>query len=241
MSGIILRSLSLQAGRNSVVRLRQKGSSGQIRNGLLNRKVNLSVKCTMTEGETVQKNVLVPIADGSEEMEAVIIVDVLRRAGANVTVASVGEYKEVICSRKVQLVADKLLADVANQQFDLIALPGGMPGADYLQKSAQLKEMLINQKEEGRLWSAICASPAVVLEGNALLGKLKSTSHPNFQSRLQNQDHIGERVVVDGNLVTSQGPGTALEFALQLIKQLYGEEKMMQIAGPMVMYDFKAV
>eukprot|EP01024_Parvocaulis_polyphysoides_P064870 TRINITY_DN7553_c0_g2_i2.p2 TRINITY_DN7553_c0_g2~~TRINITY_DN7553_c0_g2_i2.p2 ORF type:complete len:249 (+),score=33.57 TRINITY_DN7553_c0_g2_i2:35-748(+) len=236
MVGVITYNNLFQAKRCGIVCVRQKRS---VTPTIQSRKFNLSVKCNMGDSDA-QKNVLVPIADGSEEMEAVIMIDVLRRAGANVTVASVSEHKEVICSRKVQLVADKLIADVVNQQYDLIALPGGMPGADHLQKNAQLTEMLNIQKNEGRLWAAICASPAVVLQGNDMLGNMKCTSHPNFQSRLQNQDHVGERVVVDGTLVTSQGPGTAFEFALQLIKQLYGEEKMMQIAGPMVMYDFKS-
>mmetsp|Transcript_37015 Transcript_37015/g.104493 ORF Transcript_37015/g.104493 Transcript_37015/m.104493 type:complete len:291 (+) Transcript_37015:41-913(+) len=181
------------------------------------------------------KKVLVPVADGCEEMEAVITIDVLVRAGAAVTVASV-DGQVVNCSRGVKLQADTLIADASSTTYDLIAVPGGMPGAEHFRDCKPLVQMIQDQKAAGRLYAAICASPAVVFEHHGLLDGQPATSHPAFQDRLTNKGSAGERVVESGTLTTSQGPGTAFEFALSLVKQLYGEEKMREIAGPMCMY-----
>lgn len=182
------------------------------------------------------KTALIPIATGSEEMEAVITIDVLRRAGAQVTVASVEDSLEVMMSRNVKLVADKLITDCENDSYDIIALPGGMPGAERLRDSTPLMDMVKRQKESDRLHAAICATPAVAFEPHHLLEEKLATCHPGFTSKLSDQTAAHRRVVVDGTLTTSQGPGTAFEFALSLVKQLYGEEKMKEVAGPMVMY-----
>ena len=180
------------------------------------------------------KKVLVPIADGSEEIEAVCIIDVLRRAGADVTVASV-DGLQVTASRGVKIVADTLIADCAGTAFDLIALPGGMPGAEHLRDSVELIRLLRRQQAEGRLCAAICASPAVVLQHHGFLGGRKATSHPNFVDRLENREQADSRVVVDGNLITSRGPGTAIEFALKLVELLFGSEKAAEVGKPMVL------
>jgi 4-methyl-5(b-hydroxyethyl)-thiazole monophosphate biosynthesis len=179
------------------------------------------------------KNVLVPIADGTEEIEAVCIIDVLRRAGARVTVASV-DGLQVTASRGVKLVADKLLADCVEETYDLIVLPGGMPGAEHLRDSEELTKMLKQQKEEGRLYAAICASPAVVFKHHNLIDDRQATCHPAFMERLDKAQAVEERVVVDGTCVTSRAPGTAIEFALKLVELLYGEEKTQKVAGPML-------
>ncbi|KAL4429574.1 hypothetical protein ABPG77_008623 [Micractinium sp. CCAP 211/92] len=181
------------------------------------------------------KRVLVPIGNGSEEMEAVITIDVLRRAGAEVTVASVEDSLTVACSRQVKIVADKSIADCAGESFDLIALPGGMPGAERLRDSAALTELVAKQKAGDKLHAAICATPAVAFEPQGILAGKRATSHPAFSDKLSNQEAVEQRVVVDGKLVTSRGPGTAFEFALALVRELYGEEKMREVAGPMVM------
>lgn len=179
--------------------------------------------------------VLVPIADGSEEMEAVIIVDVLRRAGADVCVASVEEGRpEVTASRGVKIAADALVADISGREFDLIVLPGGMPGAARLRDSAALDEVLARHVAEGRLHAAICAAPAVVLQAKGLLENVKATAHPAFSDKLANQAAVGARVVGDGLVVTSRGPGTALEFALYLVERLFGAQRAAEVAAPMV-------
>lgn len=179
------------------------------------------------------KKVLVPIADGIEEIEAVCIIDVMRRAGAEVTVASVTGL-EVTASRGVNLVADRSITDCLDETFDLIALPGGMPGAEHLRDSEALRRLLVDQKEKGRLFAAICASPVVVLEHHGLLAGYRATCHPVFVDSLNNKDAVKERVVVDGACVTSRGPGTALEFSIKLVEMLFGFEKAVDVAEPML-------
>ncbi|PQP35028.1 DJ-1 family protein [Desulfobacteraceae bacterium SEEP-SAG9] len=179
------------------------------------------------------KKVLVPIADGTEEIEAVCIIDVLRRAGADVTVASVNSL-QVTASRGVKLVADKLISDCTNETYDLIALPGGIPGAEHLRDSAELEQMLREQYESNRLYGGICAAPAVVLQNHGFLKGRQATCHPVFVHQLENTDLVETRVVVDGPCITSRGPGTALEFALKLVEMLFGKEKVEEISQPMM-------
>ncbi len=181
----------------------------------------------------MSKTVLVPIADGSEELEAVCIIDVLRRAGATVTVASVGNM-QITASRGVKLVADKLIADCMDTKYDLIVLPGGIPGADNLRDSKELEHLLKSQQQEGRLYAAICASPAVVLQPHGLLSSRRATCHPFFVDQIEANDAIESRVVVDDTCITSRGPGTALEFALKLVEILYSKKKADEVAAPMV-------
>ncbi|MHC4553026.1 MAG: DJ-1 family glyoxalase III [Planctomycetota bacterium] len=180
----------------------------------------------------MSKQVLVPIADGTEEIEAATMIDVLRRAGAEVTVASVGEL-QVTASRGMKLVADIKIADCANQSFDLIALPGGMPGAEHLRDCELLIDMLKDQKAAGKLYAAICATPAVALAPHGLLEGRKATCYPSLEDKLPQASN--ERVVTDGNCITSQGPGTAMEFAVELIAQLYDKTKANEVAAPLLM------
>lgn len=179
------------------------------------------------------KKVLVPIADGIEELEAVTIIDVLRRAGADVTVASVRE-RQITASRGVKLVADKLICDCVNEVYDLIALPGGLPGAEYLRNSSELTKMLKDQAGSGRFYAAICASPACVLKTHGLLAGKKATCYPSLLSDLPTVQAVDEPVVVDGNCITSQGPGTALAFALKLVELLFEPEKSKEIADALL-------
>ncbi|GLC39571.1 hypothetical protein PLESTM_000913200 [Pleodorina starrii] len=113
---------------------------------------------------------------------------------------------------------------------------GGMPGAERLRDSAVLESMVRAQKDSGRLYAAICATPYVFFESKDLLAAKTATAHPAFSDGAEGPEVL-DRVVVDGNLTTSRGPGTAFEFALSLVKQLFGEEKARQVAGPMVMYN----
>jgi 4-methyl-5(b-hydroxyethyl)-thiazole monophosphate biosynthesis len=182
----------------------------------------------------MEKTVLVPVADGTEELEAVAIIDVLRRAGAYVTVASVSGNRRITASRGVVIEADDLIERCVGKDYDLVVLPGGIPGAEHLRDSAALTGLLKRQRERGGLYGAICASPAVVLEHHGLLDGRRATCHPGFAERLTNQDPIDSRVVVDGNCLTSRGPGTAVEFALALVERLYGRGKREEVADPMV-------
>lgn len=180
--------------------------------------------------------VLVPIADGTEEIEAVTIIDVLRRAGAKVTVASVNAL-QVTASRGVKLVADCLIAECREQTFHLVVLPGGIPGAENLRDNKILKEMLQQQQTAGRWYGAICASPAVVLAGHGLLEGRQATCHPDFMKALPAAYAADAPVVADGHCVTSRGPGTALHFSLTLVELLFGAEQREKVAAPMVLMD----
>jgi 4-methyl-5(b-hydroxyethyl)-thiazole monophosphate biosynthesis len=184
--------------------------------------------------------VLIPIAHGSEEIEAVTLIDLLVRAGVQVTVASCNAdgSKTCVMSRGVKLVADSTIDEVSNRVFDLIALPGGMPGAQHLADSQTLVQILAQQRQQGRWLAAICAAPAVVLQSHGLLGQ-QATCHPAFLSQLPDEVRNAKLpVVVDhqARIVTSQGPGTAILFALQLIKLLCGPQVYQQVADPLVLY-----
>lgn len=179
----------------------------------------------------MSKKVLVAIADGTEELEAVTIIDVLRRAEAEVTVASVGA-KQVTASRGVNLVADAVISDCVGTVYDLIVLPGGMPGAEHLRDSSELTEMLKDQAASGRLYAAICASPAVVLKHHGLLENKKATCYPSLLLDLDKPEQA--KVVVDDNCITSQGPATALQFSLKLVELLFGQQKRNEVALAML-------
>lgn len=183
--------------------------------------------------------VLIPIANGSEEIEAVTLIDLWVRAGADVTVASCNDDGSLCClmSRGVKLHADIHIDALLDNRFDLIALPGGMPGAQHLYESRSLTELLKQQRLEQRWLAAICAAPAVVLLPHQLLGD-RATCHPAFQSRLSEHTlEASSPVVIDeqAKVVTSQGPGTAMVFTLTLIELLLGNEKRQEIEQPLVL------
>lgn len=177
----------------------------------------------MNEFSKTLKRVLVPIADGSEEIEAVGIIDTLRRAGADVTVAAVSKL-QITASRGTRIIADTLLDHCRDREYDLIVLPGGMPGALKLRDSEILAELLKKQVAEGRYYAAICAAPAVVLAYHGLIGNRMATAYPSLVSQLPHQQMVERRVVVDGKCITGKGPGAALEFALVLVGLLFGRD-----------------
>lgn len=183
----------------------------------------------------MEKSVLVPVADGTEELEAVAIIDILRRAGAAVTVASVSGSRQITASRGVVITADRLIQECIDDKYDLIVLPGGIPGAQHLRDAPDLIRMLKSQKENGKLYGAICASPAIVLDHHGLLVGHQATCHPGFAGEMNGQHHIDERVVLDGNCLTSRGAGTAVEFALALVERLFDAEKRQEVAGSLAL------
>ena len=182
-----------------------------------------------------KKTVLVPIADGSEEIELVSAIDTFVRAGLEVTVAACSQELTVTASRGVQITADVLLADVDGAAcFDAVVVPGGMPGAEHLAASEKLASILSSQRSSSRLVAAICAAPAVVLHPAGLLDA-RATSHPAFRGHIDGSgvEYSEDAVVVDGSVVTSRGPGSALEWALTIVGLLLGREKAMEVAEPM--------
>lgn len=181
--------------------------------------------------------VLVLMADGTEEMEAVIAIDVLRRSGAEVTVASVMPQQATIkASRGVNIVADTLLRpQLFDEAWDVLVIPGGMPGAEYLGLSADVVKLVNQQKAAGRVVAAICAAPAVVLGRNGLLDGKTATCHPSFQSELAHHTTLSTGLVVEDDwLMTSQGPGTAIDFALAIVSRLYSPIEASALAEAMV-------
>lgn len=182
------------------------------------------------------KRALVTIATSTEEIEAISVIDVLRRAGIDVVVASIETDLAVTMSRGVKVVADKLISECATEAWDAVVIPGGMPGSTRLSESPAVTSILAAQSQKGGIIAAICAAPAVVLNKHGLLDRCsKATCHPGFFANLGDKG-VEDRVVVDGNVITSRGPGTAMEFALTIVRVLCGEEKAKSVAGPMVVF-----
>ncbi len=172
------------------------------------------------------KTALVILAEGFEEIEAVVVIDILRRADVGCTVTAQNDGKFVTGKTGIQLVADELLEDVRHQQFDLIVLPGG-PGSRHLRKDPVVLELTKNQADSGRYLGAICAAPTVLFHAG-LLKDRKYTAHPSVATEMP--DLIGEKAVVaDKNIITSRGAGTAVEFALTLVEKLCGAKKSQEI------------
>jgi len=194
-----------------------------------------TVRTAATAGqEGAARRVLVPVAQDSEEIETACITDVLVRAGAEVTVASVEETLQVRMSRGLNVVADVLIAECKGQQWDAIVCPGGMPGAERLRDSTDLTTLLKEQHSSGRITAAVCAAPAIVFGAHGLLGD-KATSYPAPKFKeIVGLSWMDAKAVVDGNVITSQGPGTSLQFALKIVEEMYGLAKAEELAAQMV-------
>lgn len=169
-------------------------------------------------------NVLVPIAEGCEELEAVTIIDLLRRADIEVTSAGLDD-QPVTASRGTVLVPDTTLDKALESAYDMIVLPGGIPGADHLNDDPRIIATLKKMAGEGKYTAAICAAPKV-LAGAGLLDGKAATGYPGVldPAGLPRTELTGSPVEVDGRVITSRGPGTAMDFALELISQLSGIE-----------------
>ncbi|MFC1452287.1 DJ-1 family glyoxalase III [Verrucomicrobiota bacterium] len=187
--------------------------------------------------------VLLPLADGAEEMEAVIIIDVLRRARWEVVSASVKdasgrdsdpERLHVACSRGVRLIADSCWGELDIDSFDLLILPGGSEGTDALCADNRVLRAARFFAESQRLVAAVCAAPLVLQAAGVLRGR-KATCHPAVRDRMADPEISDDRVVVDGNIVTSQGPGTAMEFALAVIRLVEGPAAAETVASGLVL------
>lgn len=179
---------------------------------------------------------LVLLAEGAEEMEAVITIDVLRRGGVDVTVAGIDGASPVKCSRDVVLVPDKALKDVVQGHFDIVIVPGGLKGAENISQSSLAGQVLKAQESRGGKVAAICAGPTAFIAHHIGKGS-KLTSYPSFKDQLVNAGYkySEDRVVKDGHVLTSRGPGTAFEFALAIVEELQGKDKKEKLVPGMLL------
>lgn len=170
-------------------------------------------------------NVLIPLAQGCEELEAVTVIDLLRRAEIDVTTVGLDD-QPVRASRGTVLMPDTTLDAVLDKNFDMIVLPGGLPGADHLNNDPRIHTLLQQMTEAGKYTAAICAAPKVLASAGLLNGK-HATSFPGALDGISTDNMTYEQtaVVIDGKLITSRGPGTAMDFALTLIEHLAGKDR----------------
>lgn len=179
-------------------------------------------------------HVLVPLAQGCEELEAITITDLLVRAGVKVTTCGLDD-QPVKASRGITIIPDTSIDKVLNLSFDLIVLPGGLPGADHLRDNEKLQTLIKKQARENKYLAAICAAPKALAQAGVLDGR-KATGYPGVLNALQNNNiSISDNAVeIDGNIVTSRGPGTAIDFALTLIELLEGSNKRDEVNKQLV-------
>ena len=167
------------------------------------------------------KKVIVFLAEGFEEIEAISIIDILRRAEIAVTTVSIGKEKKIKGAHNILVEADKLFDDVKFTNYDMIVLPGGMPGAKNLNEHEGVKKQL-KVFAENKYIGAICAAP-MVLGGMGLLKGKRATCYPGFEPELIEASVTHEPVTIDGNIITGKGPAFAISFSLQLIETLVGK------------------
>ncbi|SEF81282.1 4-methyl-5(b-hydroxyethyl)-thiazole monophosphate biosynthesis [Xylanibacter ruminicola] len=177
--------------------------------------------------------VYVFLADGFEDVEALIPVDVLRRGGVDVITVSTTEFPLVESAHGVNIEADIQFEQGDYSDADLLMLPGGMPGASNLFAHEGVRQALKAHFEAGKKISAICAAPAVVLAPLGILDGRKATCYPGFESELKNAQYTGDLVTVDGNIITAEGPAAAFPYAYELLTQLVNKETSDQIAEGM--------
>ena len=177
--------------------------------------------------------VLIPLAQGCEELEAITLIDLLRRANIEVCTASLSD-EPVKCARGTVIIADTLLETVLEDDFDLMVLPGGLPGADNLNADPRIHQLITRLSGEGKLIGAICAAPKVLLKNGLLNGK-KATAYPGSLSALDlsNITLNDKAIQIDGKVITSKGPGTAMDFALTLIELLIDKTAREKVETPL--------
>jgi len=183
----------------------------------------------------MDKKIAVHLADGFEEIEAVSIIDVLRRAGLSVVTVSVTGKLEVDGAHQIKVLADRLFESVDYSDVYMIVLPGGMPGASNLNAHEGLKAQIVKFNNENRPLAAICAAPLVYGNLGILNGK-QAVCYPGFEKYLKGAEILSNPFVESGNVITGRGPGVAIQFALKLVEKLVSAEKAEALAGQMLVY-----
>ncbi|MBQ8600386.1 MAG: DJ-1/PfpI family protein [Clostridia bacterium] len=177
--------------------------------------------------------VIVLLAEGFEELEAFAPVDLLRRAGAEVLTVSITDNTAVTGARGIKAVADAALKDVDFNKMNMLVLPGGYPGYVNLGKSQEVCSLVTRTYEAGKTVAAICGAPSI-LGTLGLLTDKKATCYPGMEEELRCKEVSFENVVEDGNIITSRGAGTAVDFALKLIERVVSSEKAKEIKESIV-------
>ena len=179
------------------------------------------------------KKIAVHLADGFEEIEAISIIDVLRRAGFHVTIVSMNKSMEVNGAHEITVKADVLFEDLDYDNIDMIVLPGGMPGAANLKAHSGLREQILNFNDSEKPMAAICAAPMVF--GNlGLLKEKQATCYPGFEDELHGAIITGEAVAEAGNIITGKGAGVAIKFALKIVEKFNGKEFADELGAKMI-------
>ncbi len=176
--------------------------------------------------------ILLPLAEGFEEIEAVTSIDVLRRAGIDVVTASLGELY-VQGSHNIIIKADINISNIKNEDYAGILLPGGIPGATNLRDNERIIELIQKFANTEKLIAAICAAP-IVLERAGVISNKRATSYPGFNEDMPSCKYQEERVVIDKNIITGRGPGVSMEFALEVVKFLVGSTKEKELKKGML-------
>ena len=169
--------------------------------------------------------IIVFLADGFEEVEALTVVDYLRRVDIEVDMVSITNELEVTGAHKIKVSSDKVLKDIKDiGSYDGVVIPGGLPGATNLRDDKDVIEIVKKLNDKDKLVSAICAGPIVLEKAGIISGK-NVTSYPGFEDQLKESSYVEESVVKDGNIITSRGTSLAVEFAIEIVKHLLGEKK----------------
>lgn len=176
--------------------------------------------------------VLVPLAQGCEEIEAITVIDILRRAGVTVVSAGLNSHP-VKASRGTMLIPDSTLDTALESSYDMVVLPGGQPGSNNLKADERILKLLKQMNLQKKYVAAICAAPSVLATAGLLDGK-QATSFPGALDVFPNIHQQSAAVVVDGNIITSRGPGTAMDFALTLVELLAGSAKRREVESGLV-------
>lgn len=180
-------------------------------------------------------SVLIPLAEGCEELEAVTLIDLLRRAGITVTTASLSNQAQLSASRQVRLIADTLLDDVVYDEFDMLLMPGGQPGTTNLDEDHRIHAIIKRLHHGGKYIAAICAAPMVLASTGILDGK-RATCYPGAldPQTWPDIEITDDPIVIDGKILTSRGPGTAMDFALTIIELLTDKKTRDQVETGLV-------
>ncbi len=171
----------------------------------------------------MKKLAYVLLADGFEEIEAITPIDVLRRAGIEVTTLSINREKTVKGAHNMKIIADDILEKYINSKADVIITPGGLPGSTNLRDNTMVQNLLQRQFRENRLIASICASP-IALDAASILDEVTYTCYPGFEGNIKTGNYINERLCFDHNIITAQGPGVAFDFAFKIVETLLGKE-----------------